>query len=207
MTVWGLLVSAGLFAQFDDAIANERKAIQSWRELVTAAGDFYIDDMAFGASTRAFPRHWKDELPAMDREFSALLAERQAAAAKPDAKAVVVPARESAQKRPVVTFLPGPAPKAIPGQDFAVQTKVVAPAGVKWIRLRYRHLNQKEDYQTAEMALNPKSGTYEASIPGAFVTPEWDLMYYVEIVDRDGNGRIYPDLEVATPYLVVGVKR
>ena len=28
------------------------------------------------------------------------------------------------------------------------------PAGVKWIRLRYRHVNQKEDYQTADMTLD-----------------------------------------------------
>ena len=32
-------------------------------------------------------------------------------------------------------------------------------------------------------------------------------MYYVEIVDNKGLGRIYPDLEVETPYVVVLVKR
>jgi hypothetical protein len=32
-------------------------------------------------------------------------------------------------------------------------------------------------------------------------------MYFVEVVDRKGNGRIYPDLEVETPYLVTGVQR
>lgn len=204
---YNLYKQAGSLPAFDDAIAKERKAIQSWRELVAAAGDFYIDDMAFGASTRAFPRHWKDELPAMDKEFGALLAERQAAVAKPDAKAVVIPARDPAPKLPMVTFVLGASAKATPGQDFVVQTKVVAPMGVKWIRLRYRHLNQKEDYQTAEMTLNPNTGMYAASIPGEFVTAQWDLMYYVEVVDSKGNGRIYPDLEVATPYLVLGVNR
>jgi hypothetical protein len=57
------------------------------------------------------------------------------------------------------------------------------------------------------MTRDAKTGTYQASIPGEFITPGLDLMYYVEIVDGKGNGRIYPDLEVATPYLVVGVKR
>ena len=32
-------------------------------------------------------------------------------------------------------------------------------------------------------------------------------MYYVEAVDRQGNGRIYPDLEIETPYAVASVKR
>ncbi len=204
---YNLYKQAGSLAAFDDAIANERKAIQSWRELVAAAGDFYIDDMAFGASTRAFPRHWKDELPAMDKEFSALLAERQAVVAKPDAKAVVIPVRDAAPKLPVVRFVQGAEAKVTPSQDFVVAAKVAAPAGVKWIRLRYRHLNQTEDYKTAEMTLDAKTGMYAAKIPGDFVTRQWDLMYYVEVVDGKGNGRIYPDLEVETPYIVLGVKR
>jgi len=78
---------------------------------------------------------------------------------------------------------------------------------VKWIRLRYRHLNQKEDYQTAEMALDAQSGFYAASIPASFIDPHWDLMYFVEIVDRQCNGRIFPDLEVETPYIITGVAR
>ena len=44
-------------------------------------------------------------------------------------------------------------------------------------------------------------------MPGAFITSPWDLMYYVEIVDTRGNGRIYPDLETETPYVVVRVRR
>ena len=204
---YNLYKQAGSLAAFDDAIANERKAMQSWRDLVAAAGDYYIDDMAFGAPLRAFPRHWKDELPAMDKEFDALLAERKAATAKADAKAVVIPVREAAPKLPVVTFLTPREAKAVAGEDFAVQARVAAPVGLKWIRLRYRHVNQMEDYQTAEMTLDAKTGLYSASIPGAFVTPQWDLMYYIEVVDAHGNGRIYPDLEVETPYVVVGVKR
>ena len=71
----------------------------------------------------------------------------------------------------------------MPGQDFAVQVKVTAPAGVKWIRLRYRHVNQKEDYQTADMALDAQTGLYAARIPASFIDPHWDLMYFVEVVD------------------------
>jgi hypothetical protein len=107
----------------------------------------------------------------------------------------------------MVTFVQRPPAPAVPGQDYLIQVKGVAPAGVKWIHLRYRHVNQKEDYQTADMALDARTGTYAASMPAAFIDPHWDLMYFVEIVDKKGNGRIYPDLEVETPYLVAGVKR
>lgn len=40
------------------------------------------------------------------------------------------------------------------------------------------------------------------SIPGTFITPQWDMMYYLELIDRNGKGRIFPDLNVETPYVV-----
>ena len=82
-----------------------------------------------------------------------------------------------------------------------------APAGVKWVRLRYRHATQYEDYQTAEMTLDAKTGNYTARIPPAFADPKWDLMYFIEVVDKNGAGRMFPDLEVETPYVVIAAKR
>jgi hypothetical protein len=32
-------------------------------------------------------------------------------------------------------------------------------------------------------------------------------MYYIEAIDSCGNGRIYPDLEEETPYIVVRLRR
>jgi hypothetical protein len=174
--------------------------------MVEAAGDFYSDNMSFGPTGRQFPRHWKEELKALETEFEKLLAERKAAPAPASARSARIPARDPNPRLPVVTFAPASAP-AVPGRDFVVGVKVTAPEGVKWIRLRYRHVNQKEDYQTAEMTLDSRSGAYAASIPASFIDPQWDLMYFVEIVDRRGNGRIYPDLEIETPYIVVGLKR
>jgi hypothetical protein len=57
------------------------------------------------------------------------------------------------------------------------------------------------------MTVDRQSSAFTATIPGAFITPKWDLMYYIEIVDRRGNGYIYPDLETETPYVVTRVKR
>jgi len=207
---YNLYQQAGDLAAFDEAIVDERQAVQAWHDLVAAAGDFYIDTMWFGTTGRSFPHHWKDEMKLLDTEFNALLAERQAATARADAKpppAARIPARPANPQLPVVTFVQSLPVMAVPGQDFPVQVKVTAPAGVKWIRLRYRHVNQTEDYQTAEMTISPQTGDYTASIPAAFIDPHWDLMYFVEIVDRQGNGRIYPDLEVQTPYIINGVKR
>ncbi len=88
-----------------------------------------------------------------------------------------------------------------------MQVKVTAPDSLKSIRLRYRHVNQKEDYQTADMTIDARTGAYSAKIPASFIDSHWDLMYFVEVVDSQGNGRIYPDLELETPYIIASVKR
>lgn len=48
---------------------------------------------------------------------------------------------------------------------------------------------------------------YTATIPAAFIDAKWDLMYCVEVVGNNGAGRMYPDLERETPYVIVPVKR
>lgn len=202
---YNLYKQSGSVPAFDDAIANERKAIRSWREMVAAAGDQYREDMYFGTGLRGFPHHWKDELPAMDKEFADLLVERKAAEPNPGAH-TVVPDFHPEEQPPLVSLMRSTVDEAIPGADLTVRATVKAPEGVRWIRLRYRHVNQKEDYETLAMTQEGNTGVYSANIPGAFITPKWDLMYYIEIVDGRGTGRIYPDLEKETPYVMERVR-
>ena len=124
--------------------------------------------------------------------------------ARPDAKPFVVALRDKSANPPVVKLVPVAA--AEPGKDLRIVANVTAAAGVKWVRLRYRHVTQFEDYQTAAMT-SESAGAYVGRIPAAFIDPKWDLMYFVEAVDANGAGRMYPDLEAGLPYLVVPVKR
>ena len=71
----------------------------------------------------------------------------------------------------------------------------------------YRHLTQFEDYETVEMRRDAGTGLWSGTIPGDFIVPEWDLMYFIETMDGAGNGRMYPDLELEMPYVVVRVQR
>jgi hypothetical protein len=96
---------------------------------------------------------------------------------------------------------------ARPGKDLIVTARVSDPSGVKSVRLRYRHVTQFEDYQAAEMRQDAQSGLRSATIPGAFIVPQWDLMYLVEAIDAHGNGRMYPDMETQMPYVIVKLDR
>jgi hypothetical protein len=112
----------------------------------------------------------------------------------------------TADRQPPEVRLERPA-TARPGQALRVAARVTDPSGVRSVRLRFRHLTQFEDYRTLQMMLDQDSGLYETNIPGDFIVPQWDLIYFIEAVDGKGNGRIYPDLETETPYVVLPVSR
>jgi hypothetical protein len=279
-------LTGDLFA-FDDALRFERQAVKAWKELVEAAGDVYRETLAFGVHRVGFPRHWREELAALERGLARLEAERRQArrpwtgAAAPRilhvpvgrirpgeplrvratiasdcepsavrisvgggapmpmrrlepgmyvaeiplaAEAGRVPyqietagaggARAAVSGEVLVSEDDSPptvrlqaAATAKPGRPFTVRAEVSDPSGVKWVRLRYRHVTQFEDYQSVPMQLDRDSGLWEGSVPGEFIVPQWDLMYFIEALDQAGNGRIYPDLESEIPYRIVPVER
>lgn len=109
------------------------------------------------------------------------------------------------EQPPSAQIMPVQAPK--PGKSLQVTAKVQDPSRIKWVRLRYRHLTQFEDYQIAEMRHDPQTQLWSATIPGDFVVPQWDLMFFIEAVDTLGNGRMYPDMETEMPYVIVKLDR
>jgi hypothetical protein len=274
-----------LFA-FDDALGFERQAVNAWKDLAGAAADVYRDDLAFGVHRVGFPRHWNEELVALERGLARLEAERRRArrpwtgAAAPRILHVPVsrlrpgqplrvratvasdsapaevrvsveggaPAEmhavetgmyvaevslagktgrvsyeieaaangaRSVRRFQVLVSDDGAPPQvriraastARPGEPFTVRAEVSDPSGVQWVRLRYRHVTQFEDYRTEPMKLDAATGLWQASVPGDFLVPQWDLMYFVEALDRAGNGRSYPDLESDIPYRIVSIER
>jgi hypothetical protein len=84
---------------------------------------------------------------------------------------------------------------------------VRAASGIKWVRLRYRSVNQQDDYRTLPMLPTGEKECYRAVIPPEHIVLAWDLMYLIEVMDHRGNGRIYPDLNNETSYLVVRIAR
>jgi len=92
------------------------------------------------------------------------------------------------------------------GKALTITARVDDPAGVKWVRLRYRGVNQHQDFRTLPMLPTGERSTYLAEIPATHIRPEWDLMYFIEVMDNNGNGTIYPDLEIETPYIVAELK-
>ncbi len=199
----------------DDAISFESKAIKAWRGIVEAAGDIYAQDLMMGVREAGhrdmnhhLTGHWKDELGYLEQGLEQLQAQRKSLG-------------ETGQDRTAPTY------KAAPGiedqalfqiqheavryapldQAIKISASIKAPAGVLWVRLRYRAVNQQLDYRTLPMMAEAGSDNYLVAVPASEIDTRFDFMYFIEVMDNDGNGRIYPDLEVETPYVIVELAR
>jgi len=88
-------------------------------------------------------------------------------------------------------------------QPVNIRIRVSAPQGIKWIRLYYRAVNQQLEFKNLPMEPDATPGQYRAVIPVADIDTTYDLMYYIELMDKGGHGRIFPDLDKETPYKII----
>jgi hypothetical protein len=93
------------------------------------------------------------------------------------------------------------------GKPVTLNVRVNAVAGVKWVRLLYRNVNQELEYQPLPMLPSGEKDQYKATIPAEKINPKWDLMYLIEVMDKKGSGIIYPDFNKEMPYRIVKLIR
>ena len=89
------------------------------------------------------------------------------------------------------------------GKPLGLDLKVKSTVELKTVKLHYRHVDQSEYVQEAD--LEEVNGSYRAIIPGAYTDSPYDLIYYFEVIDRMGNSVLYPGLEgnFDAPYFVL----
>lgn len=200
------LFTRGLrLAELLAATMKEKEAVAAWRELVAIAGDHYAFDLAMGARNFDLCGHWRDELKKLELNLKQL--EEQCC--PPDEailkEAVWTPATDGDRTPPRVEN--ARVATARSGEPLRITARVTDPAGVKSVRLRYRHVTQYEDYAALEMQPTNDVEVYAATVPGEFIVPRWDFMYFLETTDSRGNGANWPDLAEETPYVIVKVRR
>jgi hypothetical protein len=199
----------------DDAIAYERKAIEAWQQIVAAAGDVYSDDLMMGVRAAEFMNmihhlsgHWKDELGYLEKGLANLEKKRREFKAEGIVKTAPHFKVASNENNDLLfQIVHKPVIVAPIDKPLKVSVNVNALKGVKWVRLRYRSVNQEQDYKTLEMPSTGENNLYQTIVPAEQINSKWDFMYFIEVMDNSGNGRIYPDLNKETPYIIVKLVR
>jgi hypothetical protein len=190
----------------DEAVAGERSAIDAWRAIVAAAGDRYTFDLAMGACNFDLCGHWRDELVKLETNLASLEQQRRDVPSAPAAP-LAHPARHDSMSDTMAPTIEHERIRvANAGEPLTIAARVADPARIQSVHLRYRHVTQFEDFASLEMQPGPR-GMYSATVPAAALSPDWDFMYFFEIVDKAGNGAIWPNLLEEAPYMVVKIRR
>jgi ribosomal protein L18E len=192
----------------DEAISYERSAIAAWRQLVESAGDYYNFDLMMGVRVADLCGHWRDELVALEKGLEGL--EGQRANFKTEDKVKSAPkyiTASYANNDRLFKINHLPVQEVPVDKPITISARVTSPAGIKWVHLLYRNVNQDIEYQTMAMEATGDKNTYQAIVPADQIDPKWDFMYFIEFMDNNGKGKIYPDLNHETPYIIVKLLR
>ena len=92
-------------------------------------------------------------------------------------------------------------------QPLVIRAKVTSGSGIKWVQVMYRPVDQTKDYEALEMKPVDENGNYEGTIPAAKINPKYDFMYFLQAMDKEHHGVMYPDFNKETPYYFVSLER
>jgi hypothetical protein len=193
-------------ATLDDAISCERDAVAAWRQMVEVAGDTYAGDLMFGARSRNLCGHWRIELTSLESSLAKLEAQRKGLATNnvftPSPRYLAVTNNSDAPSVFHQPILTAPALKPL-----TIRAKVNSSSSNKWVQVLYRSVNQTKDCETLAMKPVDEKGNYEAVIPADKSDPQFDFMYFIQAMDNQHRGVMFPDFNQQTPYFIVHLER
>lgn len=199
-------------AALEQALEANRAARAAWAELADAANGVYRDDITFGPEY--FQRGcWLDRLPAMDADLAdmeKLLAQPAPAEAppmKPESRIIEQAMRAvfaPPEKHPALAGLHTPPPSFRRGQPLEIIARVPSDVRVSAVWLRYRRVNQAENWQAVEM--EQSGADHRAVIAGEYTDSPFPLQYHFQIRAGTGRAWLHPGLQPGwhgQPYFVV----
>ncbi|MBI3972096.1 MAG: hypothetical protein HY332_12465 [Chloroflexi bacterium] len=193
---YALYARTGSQESLREAIECYRTARNAWAE-AAEHGRVYRQDLTYGREPW-LRGHWADRLPAIDQDIAdmeALVGQAPAAASAGNRQVPTVASLERERRpeariehTPPAAYRPGdavPVTLAVSGVDSAA-----SPVSAT---LHYRHVNQADLYQTAEMV--GTNGTFQATIPGAYTDSPYPLEYFFRVKDSHGRATHYPPFD------------
>lgn len=182
---------------------QERDTLKVWTEMVeaAAAGPEPAPDEA--PSRRDLLPHWREEL----RKLAANVKDLEDQCCPPDESIklddIWQPDLDGDREPPAVEHK-APA-TATAGQPLVISAKVTDPAGVQYVRLRFRRASATTQFAMLDMSTGP-DGRHQAAVPAGFVLGGQEILYFLEVMDKRGNGTHWPDLDQGTPHHTVRIQ-
>ena len=197
---YALYQRTGYPPALEAAIKWNRAARGAWVEFAQRAKSPYLPDITYGPEF--FQRgQWLDRLPAIDRDtadLEQLLKQSPGEAQKTDTEATKLAMQAVLNKSqdnedPVLADLHIPPASFQRGKPLSVLARAGGLTAIAGLRLRYRHVNQAEIWQSAEMQRTAED--YQAVVAAEYTDSPFPLQYYFQIQTGSDKTRLYPGLE------------
>ena len=192
----------------EQAVAAYRRARSAWATMAERAQHVYRPDITFG-EIPVRRGHWIDRLPAIDKDLAAMEAARLEPphATEPNAPRTRLAIQAAAERprRQSVKCNHVPPGSFQPGHALAIELRPEGPVGTA--RLHYRHVNQAERWQAADM--EPDGRGFRASVPGDYTRSPYALQYYFELRHDEATAWLHPGFNADLnnqPYYVLLAK-
>lgn len=202
--LYGIFEQSGDRLALEEALKAYRTARGYWSALANLAKGAYKSDITAGEREH-LRGHWLDRLPAMDADiaFTAKkLEQTSGAVAQQDRVKSAVQEALGRPRRISIACQHSQPEKFTAGQPLNLE--ITPEKMLKTVRLFYRHVNQGERYQTADMQLAGKH--YKATVPVDYTNSKYPLEYYFEMRDGTEAAWLYPGFNKDLsnqPYFIV----
>jgi hypothetical protein len=202
---------SGDLSSLREAISSYRKARAAWSAMAERARTVYRPNITYGPQPNK-RGHWIDRLPAIDADLAAMEAlltkpENNPAGAARSKQAIA--ASTGHPQRPSIRCTHTPQKSFRPGEALQVSLGLNG-TGVRErpsaVRLHYRHVNQAERWQSADMERTGQG--YSGAIPGSYSQSPYGLQYYFEFRRGPEVAWMYPGFNATLsnqPYFVVEI--
>jgi hypothetical protein len=199
--LYGIHERTGDRTALEEALKMYRHARDVWAVMAESARGVYVSDLTVG-ELPWLRGHWLDRLPAIDSDIADMAAKLESAAVVPQKGPV---------KAAIAVALGRPSRGAVncSHKPVAFRRAVALPieltlADALSVRLWYRHLDQAERFEVADLAR--QGSVHRAAIPPAYTDSPFPLQYYFEIRQGPEQVWLYPGFDANRsnqPYFVV----
>lgn len=187
--LYGIHERTGDRGALEAALAGYRDARAIWARIVARTTNVYVADITVGEHPW-LRGHWADRLPAIDEDIANMALQLESAKTVND-PVVRAAVKEAAAHpaRDLSGFLHKPPTRFKPKDAIALE---ISGEGMKLAgaRLYYRHVNQAERWQKAEM--QPHGDSFQAAIPASYTASPFPLQYYFEVRSGPKQAWLYP---------------
>ena len=198
--LYAIYEKTGDRAALQEALKAYRNARAVWAQLAERAKGVYLPDVTVG-DRPSLRGHWLDRLPAFDDDIGDMARRLDDAKPAPERARQAVAEALGRPRRPSVPCRHTPPAVFHPGQPLELE--LAAPKLVS-ARMYYRHVNQAERFESAEM--QARDNGYRAAIPAGYTQSLYPLQYYFELKSAPDQAWLFPGFAANLsnqPYFVV----